>query len=136
MEVAERREAVAGMVIRWREASTDGRPPVLYLHGVPDSSWLWLPFLGRTGGIAPDLPGFGQSAKPAYFDYSLDGYARFLEEFTAAAGLERVSLVLHDWGGVGLAFAQRFPERIVALDATLPPKELARLVREELGVRA
>ncbi|HEX2234581.1 MAG TPA: alpha/beta fold hydrolase [Thermoleophilaceae bacterium] len=122
MEVAERQEAVAGMVIHWREAPAKGREPaavgpapILYLHGVPTASWLWRPFLERTGGVAPDLPGFGQSAKPAYFDYSVAGYDRFLEQFTEAVGLERMSLVLHDWGSVGLAFAQRFPERIERL---------------------
>jgi pimeloyl-ACP methyl ester carboxylesterase len=30
-------------------------------------------------------------------------------------GLERFSLVMHDWGSVGLALAQRFPERIERL---------------------
>jgi pimeloyl-ACP methyl ester carboxylesterase len=115
MEVAERRDVVAGMVIHWREGRADGRAPVLYLHGVPTASWLWQPFLERTGGVAPDLPGFGSSAKPGYFDYSIAGYDRFLEEFSEAVGLERMSLVVHDWGAVGLAFAQRFPERIERL---------------------
>jgi pimeloyl-ACP methyl ester carboxylesterase len=115
MEMAERREAVAGMVIHWREAPAGAPAPILYLHGVPEASWLWLPFLERTGGVAPDLPGFGQSAKPAYFDYSIAGYDGFLESFTDAVGLERMSLVVHDWGAAGLAFAQRFPERIERL---------------------
>jgi pimeloyl-ACP methyl ester carboxylesterase len=115
MEVVERREAVEGMVIHWREAPADGAAPILYLHGVPTASWLWQPFLERAGGVAPDLPGFGQSAKPSSFDYSIAGYDRFIEAFTKAVGLERLSLVLHDWGAVGLAFAQRFPERIERL---------------------
>jgi pimeloyl-ACP methyl ester carboxylesterase len=115
MEVRERREAVEGMLIHWREAPAGGRAPVLYLHGVPTASWLWQPFLERTGGVAPDLPGFGQSAKPAYFGYSIAGYDRFLGAFAEAVGLERMSLVVHDWGAVGLAFAQRFPERIERL---------------------
>ncbi len=40
------------------------------------------------------------------------GYADWLERFCALAGLDRVSLVMHDWGAVGLAFAQRAPERV------------------------
>ena len=115
MEVAERRDVVDGMVIQSREADGGGRVPTLYLHGVPEASWLWLPFLERFGGVAPDLPGFGRSAKPAYFDYSIAGYDRFLEQFAGEIGLERMSLVVHDWGSVGLAFAQRFPERIERL---------------------
>jgi pimeloyl-ACP methyl ester carboxylesterase len=114
--MAERRGEVAGLATQWREAPADGRPPILYLHGVPTASWDWIPFLDRIGGIAPDLPGFGESAKPADFDHTIDGYVAWIEAFTEAVGLERFSLVVHDWGGgLGLAFAQRFPERIERL---------------------
>jgi pimeloyl-ACP methyl ester carboxylesterase len=109
VEIAERRCRVAGLDIHFRQA---GDAPTLYLHGVPTHSHDWVPFLGRSGGIAPDLPGFGSSAKPADFDYSIGGYDRFLEAFVDHVGIERFSLVLHDWGSVGLALAQRFPERI------------------------
>jgi pimeloyl-ACP methyl ester carboxylesterase len=107
---------IGGLPVRYREA---GDAPILYGHGVPDHGELWDPFLARTGGIAPDLPGFGASAKRGDLDYSIDGYADWLERFTALTGLERFSLVLHDWGVVGLALAQRAPERIdriVAID--------------------
>ena len=114
--VAEREGEVAGLQVHWREAPSEGeRPPILYLHGVPTASWEWIGLLERVGGVAPDLPGFGRSAKPGDFDYSIDGYDRFLEAFCDVARLERLSLVVHDWGGVGLAFAQRFPERIERL---------------------
>jgi pimeloyl-ACP methyl ester carboxylesterase len=112
VEIAERTAEVAGLEIYYRQA---GDAPILYLHGVPTSSYDWIPFLERFGGIAPDLPGFGRSAKPADFDYSIAGYDRFLEAFTDELGLDRLSLVLHDWGSVGLALAQRFPERIERL---------------------
>ena len=87
---------------------------------MPDAGELWTPFLERAGGIAPDLPGFGASAKRGDLDYSIDGYADWLERFCALAGLDDVRLVLHDWGAVGLAWAQRRPERVrrlVAIDA-------------------
>jgi pimeloyl-ACP methyl ester carboxylesterase len=84
----------------------------LYVHGVPDSSDLWLAFLARSGGLAPDLPGFGRSGKPGSLSFTIDEYADFLESFIALTGVERVRLVVHDWGAVGLAFAQRHPERI------------------------
>lgn len=115
VEIPERRTEVAGLEVAWRQA---GDAPILYLHGVPTASWDWEPFLARTGGVAPDLPGFGRSAKPGDFDYSIAGYDRFLEAFCAAAGLERASLVMHDWGVVGLALAQRLPERIERLVLT------------------
>jgi pimeloyl-ACP methyl ester carboxylesterase len=112
VEVGERRDRVGDIEVSWREA---GDAPVLYLHGVPSASFDWIPFLERSGGIAPDLPGFGNSAKPAEFDYSIEGYADFLERFVDRLGLERLSLVVHDWGGVGLALAQRRPELIERL---------------------
>src|ERR1035441_9905736 len=36
----------------------------LSLHGVPSNSDEWVEFLKLTGGLAPDLPGFGRSGKP------------------------------------------------------------------------
>lgn len=112
----ERTGEIAGVTTHWREAPHAGAAPVLYVHGVPMASWDWLPFLERIGGIAPDLPGFGGSAKPADFDYSISGYCDWLSAFVDALGLERFSLVVHDWGGgLGLALAQRVPDRIERL---------------------
>lgn len=103
------------------DAGLDVAPATpLYLHGVPTNSDDWLPFLERTGGLAPDLPGFGRSGKPGSLRYTIDEYADFLERYLDHVGVERVSLVVHDWGAVGLAFAQRHPERIerlVVIDA-------------------
>ena len=109
MEIVERTIEVAGLEVHLRQS---GDAPTLYLHGVPTHSYDWVPFLERTGGIAPDLPGFGRSAKPADFDYSIAGYDRFLEALVDELGLDRFTLVMHDWGAVGLALAQRFPERV------------------------
>jgi pimeloyl-ACP methyl ester carboxylesterase len=110
--IVARQAEVGGIDARWLEAPG---APILYVHGVPTASFDWLPLLERTGGVAPDLPGFGHSAKPAEFDYSIQGYDRWLEAFVGHAELERFSLVVHDWGVVGLALAQRFPDRIERL---------------------
>ena len=119
--VAERRAEVAGVPVLWREAPAAewGPAPILYLHGNPTDGGDFLPLLARAGGIAPDLPGFGRSGKASSFDYSIDGYATWLEAFVDHLGLERFSLVVHDWGGVGLALAQRRPaaiERLVLMN--------------------
>jgi pimeloyl-ACP methyl ester carboxylesterase len=119
VEIAESRATVAGLEVHWRHA---GDAPVLYLHGVPTASWDWEPFLARTGGVAPDLPGFGQSAKPGEFDYSISGYGRFVEAFCDHLGLARASIVMHDWGAVGLELAMRRPELVdrLVLTACVP----------------
>jgi len=115
-EVSDHSGELDGLPIFWRSAAAPpelkGGAVPLYLHGVPDSSDEWLAFLPRTGGIAPDLPGFGRSGKPGSRSYTIAEYDRFIESFIDQLGLERVSLIMHDWGGVGLAFAQRRPERV------------------------
>jgi pimeloyl-ACP methyl ester carboxylesterase len=135
-EVSERSGELDGLPFVWRQADADdGAAPVLYLHGVPTASWDWVPFLERTGGVAPDLPGFGRSAKRGDLDYSIGGLVAFIERFLdEIVEIEQVRLVMHDWGAVGLAFAQRHPsrvERLVLIDAVpfLPDFEWHRIGR-------
>lgn len=113
-DVSERTAKLDGLPVFWRVAPSS-QTPVLYLHGVPTSSDDWLPFLSRTGGIAPDLPGFGRSGKPGYLSYTIEEYAGFVERFLDMLEVEHVRLVVHDWGAIGLAFAQAHPERVQRL---------------------
>jgi pimeloyl-ACP methyl ester carboxylesterase len=117
---------LGGLPIFWRSAPApaqlgDAAVP-LYLHGVPNNSDDLLAFLARTGGLAPDLPGFGRSGKPGSLSYTIGEYDSFIERFLDQLGVARVSLVMHDWGAVGLAFAQRLPERVerIAMIDTVP----------------
>jgi pimeloyl-ACP methyl ester carboxylesterase len=104
---------VAGSPVFYRTAGATAPEPVVYLHGVPTSSDDWLGLLERTGGIAPDLIGFGRSGKGGHLDYSIQGYATFLERLLDHLRIERLRLVAHDWGAVpGLVFAQRHPDRV------------------------
>jgi pimeloyl-ACP methyl ester carboxylesterase len=112
VDIIEHRGEVAGIETFWRQA---GDARVLYVHGNPNNSDLWVPFLERSGGVAMDLPGFGRSAKPAHFDYSIGGYGDWLDAFRRHLGWERHRLLVHDWGSVGLATAQREPERLERL---------------------
>jgi len=99
----------------YRTADAPG-VPVLYLHGIPTSSDDWAEFLARTGGIAPDLIGFGRSGKGGHLDYSLAGLTGFLERFLAEIRINKVKLVAHDWGvWVGLTLARRHPQQIEQL---------------------
>jgi pimeloyl-ACP methyl ester carboxylesterase len=117
VDVGEHTAEIDGQPVYWRAAQADGAPP-LYVHGVPTSSDDWVPFLARTGGLAPDLPGFGRSGKGGHLDYSIDGIAAFVARFldeVVPTRPEQVKLVVHDWGAAALAFAQRQPERIERL---------------------
>ena len=119
--ISEHTDELDGQPLFWRTApSAAGRAPVLYVHGVPTSSDDWVPFLERTGGLAPDLPGFGRTGKRGDGDFTMEGYERFVGRFLEHAGVDRVRLLVHDWGAVGLLWAMRNPdrvERLVAMNA-------------------
>jgi pimeloyl-ACP methyl ester carboxylesterase len=100
-------------------------PPVLLLHGNPDSGIMWEGVAERMAAhyrcIAPDLPGFGHSQVPSHFQRSLDGLSQFVEQFLAAANIARpVDLIAHDFGGpFGFAWAVKHPSslrRMVAIN--------------------
>ena len=95
--------------------------PVVCMHGVPASSFLYrkvLPELAGHGlrGIAFDLPGLGLADRPEDYDYTWTGLGRFSIQAVDALGLDRFHLVIHDIGGpVGLELAAAMPERIKSL---------------------
>jgi pimeloyl-ACP methyl ester carboxylesterase len=106
---------VAGASVFYRRAPAHDTE-VLYLHSVPTSSDDWLATLALSGGVAPDLPGFGRTTKAGNLDYALAAYATFVEHFLDALALDRVALVGHGWGAAaGLIFAQAHPDRVVRL---------------------
>jgi 4,5:9,10-diseco-3-hydroxy-5,9,17-trioxoandrosta-1(10),2-diene-4-oate hydrolase len=106
---------VAGASVFYRRAPAHDSE-VLYLHSVPTSSDDWLTLLDLTGGLAPDLPGFGRTSKAGNLDYSLPAYALFVERFLDALEVPEVALIGHGWGAaIALIFAQRHPHRVTRL---------------------
>jgi pimeloyl-ACP methyl ester carboxylesterase len=112
---------VDGVRCQVRHSGPDGdREAVVFLHGNPGSSEDWLDLLENAGdfvrAIAPDMPGYGKSERPRHFEYSVPGYARFLTSLFETLGLERVHLVLHDFGGPwGMEWAANHPSHIASL---------------------
>jgi pimeloyl-ACP methyl ester carboxylesterase len=93
---------------------------VVCLHGNPGSSADWLDLTPRVAPfariVAPDMPGFGDAAKPESFDYSVPGYTRHLTALLEAVNLRRAHLILHDFGVAwGLSWAVAHPERVASL---------------------
>ncbi len=115
-EPSEHTEDLDGLPVFWREAPAPAAeaalPPVLYLHGVPSNADDWTNWLALSGGLAVDLPGFGRSGKPGWKSYTIEEYGAFVERFLDFRGIDDVRLVMHDWGAVGLDFAQRQPGRV------------------------
>jgi pimeloyl-ACP methyl ester carboxylesterase len=113
---------VNGTDIFYREAGDRSRPSVLLLHGFPSSSHMFRDLIPELADqyhvIAPDLPGFGQSAmKPRdAFSYTFDNIADVIDRFTEVVGLSRFAIYIFDYGApVGLRIAARHPERITAI---------------------
>jgi len=105
--------------LAYRDSGVEGAPAVLLLHGYPESSYMWrevLPALAQAGrrGLAPDLPGFGDSDPdpPGTWERHMEAVDRFVTELDPGP----VSLVTHDWGVlVGLRWACEHPEGVNSL---------------------
>ena len=113
---------VDGVEIFFREAGPSDAPALLLLHGFPSSSHMFrnlMPLVSdRYRVIAPDYPGFGQSAFPDRnsFSYTFDSFARIIARFIEKIGLQRFSIYIQDYGApVGLRLALAYPERIAGL---------------------
>ena len=97
--------------------------PVIMLHGNPTWSFFYrnlvLGLREQYRTIVPDHMGCGLSDKPGdeRYEYSLARRVEDLESLLAHLRIEgRVTLVLHDWGGmIGMAWAARHPERVARL---------------------
>jgi cis-3-alkyl-4-acyloxetan-2-one decarboxylase len=100
--------------------------PVVMLHGNPTWSYyfrnLVLALRDRYRCVVPDHIGCGLSDKPptARYDYSLKSRIDDVEALLDRLGVrEKVTLVLHDWGGmIGMGYAARHPGRIARIVAT------------------
>lgn len=93
--------------------------PVLFLHGIPTSSYLWrnvIPYLSdHARCIAVDLIGLGKSDKPA-IPYRVFDHIQYIEGFIDALGLKDITLVVHGWGSViGFDIAMRREQDMRAL---------------------
>lgn len=91
--------------------------PVVFVHGNPSWSFefrhLIRAFAATNRCIAPDHIGFGLSDKPEDWTYLPRDHAMNLGMLLASLDLDRITLVVGDWGGpIGLSYALGHPERI------------------------
>lgn len=104
-------------------------PPILFLHGFPESHRTWRHQIAalsdRYRCIAPDQRGYARSSKPAGIaDYRVPNLIADVFALADALGVERFTLVGHDWGGA-LAWAvalkdQQRVERLILCNAAHP----------------
>lgn len=114
--------AIGGVEIAYREAGRADAPAIVLLHGFPTSSHQYrnlIPALAdKYRVIAPDYPGFGQSAAPerSQYKYTFDSFAKLVEGLIEKAGISRYALYVMDYGApVGFRIAAKHPERVTAL---------------------
>ncbi len=114
--------SIDGVDVFYREAGRKDAPAVLLLHGFPTSSHMYRNLISALADkyrvIAPDYPGFGQSAMPdrAKFSYTFGNYAQLVEALTEKLGVDRYAVYVMDYGApVGFRLAAKHPERVTAL---------------------
>ena len=101
-----RRFAWDGVEIHARIGGTEGAPPLLMLHGFPQTHAIWhrvaQQLRDRFRLVLPDLRGYGDSAKPPgapdHANYSKRALAGDLARLMSALGHERFAVVGHDRG--------------------------------------
>ena len=107
--------------VRWPGSTSlarvAGDAPILYLHGVPAAGWHWEPFLRARAGSRRTCPASAAptSRRLRLHDRRLRPLHRVL---LRRAGTGAADPGVHDWGSVGLAFAQRLPARVERLVLT------------------
>lgn len=121
-QVRYRTTTIDGVDIFYREAGDPSKPTILLLHGFPTSSHMFrnlIPALAdRYHVVAPDYPGFGQSAMPdpATFAYTFDNLADVIGKFTREVSLDKYTLYVQDYGApIGYRLATESPERVQGL---------------------
>lgn len=119
--VAYKTAKIQGLDIFYREAGHKDAPTLLLLHGYPTSSHMFRNLIQDLSDeyhlIAPDYPGFGQSAQPpmATFDYSFDNMAKIVDELLTQLNIDEFSVYLMDYGApVGYRLFDKYPERVQA----------------------
>ncbi len=114
-------------------------PPLVLLHGIPTSSYLWRDVIDQLAltfdVLAPDLLGYGDSDKRLDADLSIAAQARYMVAFMESLGVHQAAVVGHDiGGGVAQLMAVDEPDRVARLilidsvvDNNWPIPDIARL---------
>lgn len=105
----------------WR-GSADRRAPLIFLHGLGDSSIITFervashPALKNQASLLLDLPGFGYSSAPDAWPATIELHADVVAQVCGSLGLSGVSIIGHSMGGsVAIMVASRTPHLVSRL---------------------
>ena len=133
MPMERHRTEIDGIGVAWLgtlPGASPGRAPVVVLHGLGSSSreFAYLadrPGIARRPLLLVDVPGFGDSDKPAGWIYTMDAQADLVAALLRQAAAAPVALVGHSMGGsIAIALAARHPElveRLIVAEPNLDP---------------
>jgi pimeloyl-ACP methyl ester carboxylesterase len=125
-------------------AGDPANPPIIFLHGFPDSHRTWRHQMAGLADqyfcIAPDQRGYARSSKPAELaEYRVPKLVGDVLALADHFGCARFTLAAHDWGGaIGWAIAIKHGhrvERLVICNAA-HPYVYQRTLIEDLPQRA
>lgn len=113
--------------------------PILCVHGNPTWSFYYRRLVKEFSAdwrvVAPDHIGCGLSEKPQGWSYRLADHIANLEELVLGLDLQRITLVVHDWGGaIGCGVAVRHPERFERIFVTNTAAFLANRIPMRINV--
>ena len=96
-------------------------PAIVLMHGFPDNHHLYdrlVPYLEGRHVVTFDFLGWGESDKPARYDYTFANQEGDVDAVIKRLGLQRVVLVPHDASGpAGINWALDHPDKVAAIVA-------------------
>jgi pimeloyl-ACP methyl ester carboxylesterase len=119
-----------GITMNVALAGREDAPPVILVHGFPESHRTWREIAVRLGDrfrlVMPDLRGFGDSDRPQDIAaYATDTLIADIFALADVLDIDRFALVGHDWGGaIAWAAALRGNPRIERLAIVNSPHPL------------
>lgn len=120
-ESKQRLALATGVALDVWTAGDPANPPILFLHGFPESHRTWrhqmAALADRYFCIAPDQRGYAGSDKPQDVSaYKVPVLVADVLALADALGIASFTLVGHDWGGaIAWATALRAPNRVARL---------------------
>jgi pimeloyl-ACP methyl ester carboxylesterase len=95
---------VDGVRVHFQEVGASDRPVVFLIHGFASSNLVWSKVLLELADqgfrvIAPDLLGYGYSAKPRDLEYTIGRQSKMVVGLMNQLGIERANIVGSSYGG-------------------------------------
>jgi pimeloyl-ACP methyl ester carboxylesterase len=112
---------VNGVRIHYQEAGEEKAPPIILIHGFISSNLIWSHVLAPFAhagfrAIAPDLPGYGYSDKPADARYTIAEQAHSVIGLMDRLGIQKAVIAGASYGGaIAATMALDYPERVKKL---------------------